>query len=64
MIWTVPLSLCQTLLSILFHDNFVLPNNLVEKDMMTHSSILAWRIPRTEDPGELQSMGSQRVRYN
>ena len=31
--------------------------------MATHSSILAWRIPWTEEPGELQSMGSQRVRH-
>ena len=31
--------------------------------MATHSSILAWRIPWTEEPGGLQSMGSQRVRY-
>ena len=29
--------------------------------MATHSSILAWRIPRTEEPGETQSMGSQKV---
>ena len=29
--------------------------------MVTHSSILAWRIPWTEEPGKLQSMGSQRV---
>ena len=35
-----------------------------EKKMATHSSILAWRIPRTEEPGELQSMGSQRIRHN
>ena len=34
-----------------------------EKKMSTHSSILAWRIPRTEDPGRLQSTGSQRVRH-
>ena len=33
----------------------------LEKGMATHSSLLAWRIPWTEDPGELQSMGSQRV---
>ena len=33
----------------------------LEKGMATHSSILAWRIPRTEEPGGLQSMGSQRV---
>ena len=37
---------------------------LLEKDMATHSSILAWRIPRTEEPGGLQSMGSQRVRHD
>ena len=33
----------------------------LEKGMATHSGILAWRIPRTEDPGGLQSMGSQTV---
>ena len=36
----------------------------LEKEMATHSSILAWRIPWTEEPGGLQSMGSQRVRYD
>ena len=35
-----------------------------EKGMATHSSILAWRIPWTEEPGRLQSMGSQRVGHN
>ena len=35
----------------------------LEKGMGTHSSILAWRILWTEEPGRLQSMGSQRVRY-
>ena len=35
-----------------------------EKGMATHSSILAWRIPWTEEPGSLQSMGSQRVGHN
>ena len=34
----------------------------LEKEMATHSSILAWKIPRTEEPGGLQSMGSLRVR--
>ena len=34
------------------------------KEMTTHSSILAWRIPWTEEPGGLQSMGSQRVRHD
>ena len=33
----------------------------LEKGMATHSSTLAWRIPWTEEPGGLQSMGSQRV---
>ena len=36
----------------------------LEKGMATHSSILAWRIPWTEEPGGLQSMGLQRVRHN
>ena len=36
----------------------------LEKGMATHSSILAWRIPWTEEPGRLQSMGLQRVRHN
>ena len=36
----------------------------LEKKMVTHSSILAWEIPWTEEPGELQSTGSQRVRHN
>ena len=34
----------------------------LEKGMATHSNILAWRVPWTEEPGGLQSMGSQRVR--
>ena len=33
-----------------------------EKEMATHSSILAWEIPGTEEPGRLQSMGSQKSR--
>ena len=36
----------------------------LEKEMATHSSILAWRIPCTEEAGGLQSMGSQKVGYN
>ena len=35
----------------------------LEKEMATHSSILAWEIPWAEEPGALQSMGSQRVRH-
>ena len=36
----------------------------LEKEMATHSGILAWEIPWTEEPGRLQSMGSQRVGHN
>ena len=36
----------------------------LEKEMPAHSSILAWKIPWTEDPGRLQSMGWQRVGHN
>ena len=35
----------------------------LEKEIATHSSFLAWEIPRTEKPGRLQSMGSQRIRH-
>ena len=36
----------------------------LEKGMATHSSILAWEVPWTEEPGGLQSMGSQRAGHN
>ena len=36
----------------------------LEKEMATHSSILAWKIPWTEEPGGLQPLGSRRVRHN
>ena len=36
----------------------------LEKEMATHSSVLAWKIPWTEEPGGLQSMGSQRFRHD
>ena len=38
--------------------------DLLEKGMGTHSCILAWRIPWTEEPGRLQPMGSERVRHD
>ena len=38
--------------------------DLLEKEMATHSSILAWKIPWTEEPGRLQSMGLQRVGHD
>ena len=36
----------------------------LEKEMATHASVLTWRIPWTEEPGKLQSMGSQRVGHD
>ena len=36
----------------------------LEEEMATHSSILAWEIPQTEEPGALQSMGSKRIRHD
>ena len=38
--------------------------DLLEKEMAIHSSTIAWKIPWTEEPGRLQSMGSQRVGHN
>ena len=38
--------------------------DLLEKEMATHSSILAWKIPWMEEPGRLQFMGSQRVGHD
>ena len=38
--------------------------NALKEDMITHPGILAWRIPWTEEPGGLQSKGSQRVQCN
>ena len=38
--------------------------DLLEEEMATYSSILSWRIPWTEEPGGLQSMGSQRVGHH
>ena len=38
--------------------------DLLEKEMATHSSTLAWKIPWMEEPGRLQSIGSQRVGHN
>ena len=38
--------------------------DLLEKEMAIHSSTIAWKIPSTDEPDKLQSMGSQRVRHN
>ena len=43
---------------------FTFPFHALEKEMATHSSVLAWRIPRTGEPGGLPSMGSHRVGHN
>ena len=43
---------------------FLVWEDLLEKEMATHSSILAWKIPWMEEPGRLQSMGLQRVGHN
>ena len=40
------------------------PEDALEEEMATHPSILVWEIPWTEEPGGLQSMGSQRVRHD
>ena len=43
---------------------FILHFHALEKEMATHSSVLAWRIPGTGEPGGLPSMELHRVRYN
>ena len=55
---------CLNLLSTNVHINVGFSNALSEKAMAPHSSTLAWKIPWTEEPGGLQSMGSQRVGHD
>ena len=43
---------------------FLSPEDPLPKEMATHSTTLAWKIPCTEEPGRLQSLGSQRVRHD
>ena len=43
---------------------FTFHSDALEKEMATHSSVLAWRIPGTEEPSRLPSLGSHRVRHN
>ena len=45
-------------------DSIPVSEDPLEKEMATHSSILAWKTPWTEEPGRLQSMGSQRVGHD
>ena len=44
--------------------DFILTFHALEKEMAAHSSVLAWRIPGTAEPGGLPSMGSHRVRHD
>ena len=44
--------------------DFTLHVHALEKEMATHSSVLAWRIPGAGEPGRLSSMGSHRVRHD
>ena len=46
------------------HFHFSLSETALEKEMATHSNVLAWRIPGTGEPGGLPSMGLHRVRHN
>ena len=43
---------------------FLCQEDLLDEEMTTHSSILAWKIPWTEEPGGLQSIGAQRLTHN
>jgi len=54
----------KKIITILKELYFIPPIPAMEKEMATHSSILAWRIPWTEEPGGLQSTGSQRVGHD
>ena len=47
-----------------YKDSLLTDNLLLEKEMATHSSVLAWRIPGTGEPGGLPSMGSHRVGHD
>ena len=47
-----------------FSEEFLGGEDPLEKEVATHSSIPAWKIPWTEEPGRLQPMGSQRVGHN
>ena len=52
----------MNLLAVIFQHSITF--HALEKEMATHSSVLAWRIPGTEEPGGLPSMGSQRVGHD
>ena len=56
--------LCCSLVRFLREAGFSFPFHALEKEMATHSSVLAWRIPGTGEPGGLSSMGSHRVGHD
>ena len=62
--WTEPSPSHQDVIRIIRWQNLVLLGSKAEKAMALHSSSLAWKIPWTEEPGRLQSMGSLRVGHN
>ena len=57
---SLPFTISQSLLKLTSIES-VMPSNHLEKEMAAHSSIPAWRIPQAEEPGRLQSMGSQEL---
>ena len=59
----VPKKKISVLMLLQFHAQAVGQEDPLGKGLATHSSVPAWRIPRTEEPGGLHSMGSQRVRH-
>ena len=61
-LWWIHVDIWQNQYNIVKLKNKIKRN--LEKAMATHSIILAWRIPWTEEPGRLQSMGSQRIGHN
>ena len=72
-IWYIYISYGASLVAQMVHNLLVMletwvwslgQEDTLEEDMATHSSILAWRIPWTEEPGRLQSTGSQRIRHD
>ena len=64
-LWTFVGKVMSLLFNMLSSDfTFTFHFHALEKEMAPHSSVLAWRIPRTEEPGGLQFMGLQRAGYN
>ena len=60
----VDLSLCKTICYVCLTRIMSMHFHALEKEMATHSSVLAWSIPGMGEPGGLPSMGSHRVRHD